>query len=255
MSAVVACKSCGSRFKAPAHLAGKRVRCKCGSPIAIPVPPPPVADELDLSAMSEGVSVETAPCPSCGAAMTEGAVVCMACGFNKATGTAVGGAETDADEKPRKKKAVVAAEDDGFPSVGARLAKVAIWLVVLGALGGAGWYIRGAIMHNPAAEAKELLPKFANGMNPEEVVAIVGKPPRETWTQEDPPEGSQSMIPKDIRLPYQKPYFATYGKERLKYGFVFLWRFSERSILRIHFDEEGKVVESEIFDPMKALGF
>ncbi len=203
--------------------------------------------------MSEGVSIETSPCPSCGAAMTPGAVVCIACGFNATTGAKAASAGGDVSTMPRRTE-VLAAEDEGWPSMGQRIVKLVIALAVLGALGGAGWYIRGAIKHNPGAEAKETLAKIQNGMNPEEVVAMVERPPRETWTTEDPPEGSQSLMPKEVRLPYVENYFKTHGAERLKYGFVFIWRFSERAQLHVHFDEEGKVASSEIVDRMKALG-
>ena len=203
--------------------------------------------------MSEGVSIETSPCSKCGAVMTAGAVVCIVCGFNATTGAKTANAGGDVPTIPRRTK-VLAAEDEGWPSMGQRIVKLVIVLAVLGALGGAGWYVRGAIKHNPGAEAKEIVAKIHNGMPPDEVVAIVDRPPRETWTTEDPPEGSQSLMPKEVRLPYVENYFKTHGAEKLKDGFVFIWRFSERAQLHVHFDEEGKVVSSEIVDRMKALG-
>ena len=113
MSIVVECGKCRIRKKAPDHMAGKRVRCKCGAVLAIPAvvhhAPAPTPSELDLSElslMSEGEAIAApASCPKCMAVMAEGAILCVNCGFNKETGQSVSAQEQSA--------AAAAAPEDG----------------------------------------------------------------------------------------------------------------------------------------------
>jgi len=105
----VACK-CGQRFAAPDKLAGKAVKCpKCGQPLRIPAAgtqqpgaQKPVAQQprpqqptpqqgAGLGGLLDEIGLAPAPttgpkCPSCGAAITQGAVICVECGFNSMTG-------------------------------------------------------------------------------------------------------------------------------------------------------------------------
>jgi len=68
----------------------------------------PLADDgpdlASLAAEEESVAAPAATCPSCGKAMTPGAVVCVQCGFDTRTGRAVGDgqpAQTEAEDKPK----------------------------------------------------------------------------------------------------------------------------------------------------------
>jgi hypothetical protein len=120
------CPSCGRQFTWKPELAGKSAKCKCGATIKVPAqpqasasasapkPPPPPAPEgnpLDdaydfaeptpppLPKRSQAAAAPAgtgAGCPSCGASMLPGAVICVSCGFNLKTGqkmsTVMGGA-------------------------------------------------------------------------------------------------------------------------------------------------------------------
>jgi predicted amidophosphoribosyltransferase len=114
--AKVICAGCGASFRAPAHAAGRRVKCpKCKAPLQIPARAAAVdqpdsrtqaslgagADEEDLvyklaegehvaAAVSEAPAVQStaggATCPSCGKAMPREAKICTDCGIDLKTG-------------------------------------------------------------------------------------------------------------------------------------------------------------------------
>src|SRR5205085_11537403 len=91
--------------KAPASAIGRKAKCpNCGNILTIPLPqqrkpvapePEPDADDnLDAMyalAQQEASSATTAhadqshQCPSCGGAMSAGAVLCVTCGYNMRT--------------------------------------------------------------------------------------------------------------------------------------------------------------------------
>jgi hypothetical protein len=99
---------CGKRLKAPAAAAGKRARCPaCGNVHILPAVAPPkvppqaqrVSEAPDVddpfSAMDELANLENAAtpaqssaihCPQCRAAMSDGAVLCINCGYDTRTG-------------------------------------------------------------------------------------------------------------------------------------------------------------------------
>lgn len=96
------CNGCGKSFVWKSELAGKKVRCKCGSVLQVPAdvrPPEPAAaapdapeDMYDLAPEPATPAARTAltddgyRCPSCGQGMVPGALACTACGFNLRTG-------------------------------------------------------------------------------------------------------------------------------------------------------------------------
>lgn len=104
MPIAVACQ-CGAKFAAKDELAGKAVKCpKCSQPLRIPAaegaakpsaaaktptkaPEPPVDNSVSniLDEFGIGKTVVGNKCPSCQAAMAEGAVICIQCGYNTKT--------------------------------------------------------------------------------------------------------------------------------------------------------------------------
>lgn len=95
MPIVVACQ-CGQRFQAKDELAGRTVKCpKCSSPLTIGAPSAakgrvpqavPAAAQAGAALFDQaGLKARGAdefPCPSCGAAMRMGTVVCLSCGYH-----------------------------------------------------------------------------------------------------------------------------------------------------------------------------
>jgi hypothetical protein len=89
------CDSCGKTYAWKPQLAGKRVKCKCGSPLTVPRSDPAAHDGGldDLAALAHGgddygaAPVAAGPrCPSCGEGVDASAVICINCGTNLKTG-------------------------------------------------------------------------------------------------------------------------------------------------------------------------
>jgi hypothetical protein len=101
---------CGTKLKLPTSAAGRKAKCpKCEEVFRIPELP--VADTTstlagdddaggslldDLAELQSSAPAPAAPasppgetCPKCGAAMAEGTVLCVSCGFNRQSGRAV----------------------------------------------------------------------------------------------------------------------------------------------------------------------
>lgn len=106
------CDACGKSYGWKAELAGRRVKCKCGGVMTVPASDPaavedaplPPPDFEDLYALADGTPVAEAvtppaftrgggggggDCPSCGARVNDGAVLCVSCGTNLKTGKKV----------------------------------------------------------------------------------------------------------------------------------------------------------------------
>ena len=113
-----ACPSCGRSFTWKRELAGKKVRCKCKAAIRVPeaLPADDGTYELDRTAVrdaelaaqvkregkvpttskkSEGAAGR---CPSCGAAVSKQAVICIQCGFDRSSGKQI---QTTVDGDPQ----------------------------------------------------------------------------------------------------------------------------------------------------------
>lgn len=111
MPIAIQCGSCRKRFAAKEKLAGHKVKCpQCGAVLTIPVPhpepqpapqigdlldeyetAPPPSGEIGLAPSGPSVGTESASyagpkCPSCGASLPPGAVICTDCGYNLRTG-------------------------------------------------------------------------------------------------------------------------------------------------------------------------
>lgn len=104
----VACGGCGHAYPWKPKYAGKRAQCRrCGHTMRMPEHPPgaePVAEaeeamdyELADTGGESSARGGSGWCPSCGAEMGEGAVLCVSCGYNIQTGEKVGGAMVRVD--------------------------------------------------------------------------------------------------------------------------------------------------------------
>jgi len=97
------CGGCSKGYTWKAELAGRRVKCKCGQVMTVPKEDPALAEATepnfdDLYALADGTPVAdeaiTPPpltrsggaCPSCGASVETGAVLCVKCGHSLKTG-------------------------------------------------------------------------------------------------------------------------------------------------------------------------
>lgn len=111
-SAVITCPGCQRQYRINPQIAGKKVRCKCGTSIQIPAEPAaaeqewnPLDDLLDNAGPAAAKPPEATPpatspatspakpgrtCPSCGTSVGAAAVICISCGTNLKTGKAVG---------------------------------------------------------------------------------------------------------------------------------------------------------------------
>lgn len=103
MAIKVSCQ-CGQSFAAKDELAGRTVKCpKCQNPLVIPAPAPasaaapapaaapalanqPLGDLLDQEGFQSHTGVR---CTRCNEPIPAGGVICVKCGFNVQTGTAV----------------------------------------------------------------------------------------------------------------------------------------------------------------------
>lgn len=98
MAIKVKCGGCGAGFNAKDELAGRRVKCpKCKNPITIEAAKKPAPQKtkvaaghnplLDLLDEQNVKSVVQGPsCLNCGSEITQGAIVCIECGYNHETG-------------------------------------------------------------------------------------------------------------------------------------------------------------------------
>ncbi|MEM8874299.1 MAG: hypothetical protein AAGD32_08560 [Planctomycetota bacterium] len=93
-----ACGACGKRWPWAAERAGKKAKCTCSHVMRIPAEPEAFADEDgdDLYGFAEDeFQPEATPaaasvCPSCGAGLAAGAVLCVTCGYDLRVGRKVG---------------------------------------------------------------------------------------------------------------------------------------------------------------------
>lgn len=129
------CESCGAAYRWKAELAGKKIKCKCGSVMRVPEslagdepatfemseshgdapfkgdPPPQAA-----APMHTPVPEPTGGCPDCGATLAFDAVLCVRCGYNLKTGQKLDGSTTLAvDDDDEQELAIAPAADAGKP--------------------------------------------------------------------------------------------------------------------------------------------
>lgn len=107
------CTACGKEYRWKPELAGRKAKCGCGAALVVPAGPPGGGDPAPAAkpaasapaALPSVASATPAPnakpidakptddaavgrgsCPSCGAALAAGAVLCVNCGYNLKTG-------------------------------------------------------------------------------------------------------------------------------------------------------------------------
>lgn len=143
------CPKCNQRYKVAEDFAGRTAKCKkCGQSVKIPKPVAAAAAEPDLASLlgEEAVGVKSAApavkqasarktatrkCAWCGAAMADGTVICVGCGFDVRTGRKVTAGPLE--EEPES-AAVTAARFT------ASLARGAVLSAIGAALGAAVWF-------------------------------------------------------------------------------------------------------------------
>ncbi len=267
MPIVVQCNGCGKRIKAPDRLAGKRAKCKCGVILAIPTARP--ADQVAAAQPSPPPagppSANEPTCPDCQAPMPDGAVLCTACGFNVQSGqrlslsvddapSSAKGSGTKSKSKGRNAKPQTDRTASAAPRIVGLVFRVATAAVVLGLVGGLAWVIKEGLSFSPAEQAQDALNSVYPGMTVQAVVDALGKKPQEVHVYEEKDSSSPFPIPVDKRAAYRDDFMKNTDAALLKHGFYFVYQFSQRDNLMIHFSPNGKVNSSELWDPMKILG-
>lgn len=87
----VACTHCEHAFQVSGDLAGLLAECpRCGHQVTVPLPPSQAREAPRLKVKHESTISGATRCPSCGAPMEEGAVLCLQCGFHLQRGERIG---------------------------------------------------------------------------------------------------------------------------------------------------------------------
>lgn len=264
MAVVVKCNSCGVRARAKDQLAGKRVRCKCGAVLKIPQLEP-MDDVAELSVLEGleggGAVAESEPrCPGCLALMPAGAVLCTACGYNKQTGRRLSVSVVDAAEPTAtapspneviKARAKSQLNEDRAGRAVQIMIKILVVAVIVGGVGGVGWIIKSSVAFDPKQQAADAMAKVTPGMTVQQAVDAVGKGPAEVCViGEQKQAGPLGLtMPVERKIPYQPDFMHVVDYKLLQYGFHFVYKYSLNDVVHIYFDEEGKVLGTELIDP------
>ena len=81
-----ACPNCSQVLEAPEDMAGQVVECPaCQQQITVPAPAATAPEEAGEAPLEDAAPASTA-CPSCGAEMESGAVLCISCGYHTKLG-------------------------------------------------------------------------------------------------------------------------------------------------------------------------
>lgn len=263
MSIVVSCEACGKRVNAPDRLAGRQARCKCGGIISIPAAPADLGGLDDLAAFearsasqAAGVGISAGNCPSCGSPLQSGAVLCVGCGFDLRRGTRASTAlEAAAGPEPAAKTMPARTPNLNDPGSGA--AGTIVKLVVLFAfLGGAGYgafLLKESLTFDPQRQRDEDHGKVYPGMTIQQVVDALGAKPRDVLTEREP-TGDKLVAGLPRKLAYSDDMMQKYSPRDLRYGFWFVYRYSERAELIVYFSAEGKVDSVVKHDPLTMIG-
>ncbi len=286
MSLIVTCKKCRKRMKASEKLAGKRVRCKCGHAVAVPAelepaaaaplslldentpdPEPQPVDFGDLAELAEGEAlVRGKSCPECFANIPEDGVLCTACGYDLRIGRRLGTeVQTDAPpaaaesaekkkatpKKEKKAKAVASDDDGGSIGVVGRLVKATLVLGVIALMLWGAYHLKSAIFFDPQKQMEEDHTLIYAGMTVKEVVTKLDRKPSEILAERKKSKSKDpllSLIP--AKLEYKDNFMTQYPREQLKYGFTFVYRYSERAEMHVLFNGNGRVHSAYTHDPL-----
>jgi uncharacterized Zn finger protein (UPF0148 family) len=95
------CPSCGKVLNVKDEYAGKKARCPgCQEGLTVPFAPEP-EPEPEAAAAAAAPAPSASACPSCDGALPDGAVFCVACGYDLRSGkqlqTVTGGGEEEED--------------------------------------------------------------------------------------------------------------------------------------------------------------
>jgi len=133
--------------------------------------------------------------------------------------------------------------------------KLLKWGLLLAVVGGMAYAVKEGISFDPRQQAQDALKKMKPGMTVPEVVDALAMKPRQVRTTiyENRP-GQPFPIPVEKGLPYKDDFVKDTDPKLIENGFSFIYRYTERDQLVVHFDPEGNVVSAEIVDFMKALG-
>jgi hypothetical protein len=265
-------------MRAPDHLAGKRARCRCGAIVAIPeAEAEPIPAELDLKAdspldlpllttdgskRSSSGPTETPVCPNCLTDLAPGTVLCTSCGFHLQSGRLLSVSTGEERTPPTgsvpsgKSAASRKASTGGAGlAVAGILMTILKWAVVVGVVVGLAYAVRQGLSFDPRQQAVDAKNKVYPGTTVQQVVDAIGRPPTDVRVivfESNP--NSPIALPKEKRIGYQNDFMNTVDPKLIADGFFLIYRFTDRDILAISFDSEGKAEGAVIVDPMKPLG-
>jgi uncharacterized Zn finger protein (UPF0148 family) len=92
------CPSCGKTLNVKDDYAGKKARCPgCKEVLTVPYAP-------EAAAAAAAPAAQTPACPNCNGSLAEGAVFCVACGFDLRSGKKHETVTSDVAEEEEKAK-------------------------------------------------------------------------------------------------------------------------------------------------------
>jgi len=175
--------------------------------------------------------------------MPPNAFICTNCGLNAHTGeylrVSVEQTPPAATSGGERRAAAPSRAAGAIGSGAASLIKPALILLALAAVGWIGWSVWEFVRFDPAAQAKAKLARLGPGMSVAQVVAVAGRPQQAYAWADDESSKSEEAIPRQAFVTYQDNFMEFYGKEKLKYGFVFVYFFTAAAAHEVHFDERG----------------
>lgn len=104
------CPSCGKTLNVKDDFAGKKARCPgCKEVLTVPHAPAPEAAAAAVAAPTAKAST----CPSCSGSLPDGAVFCVACGYDLRSGKKLETVTSDVAEEEEKEEEEAPADDGG----------------------------------------------------------------------------------------------------------------------------------------------
>jgi len=238
-------------------LAGKRAKCRCGAVLQVPTGNVGT-DEPDVLAI-EALAADL-KCPSCGVLLMADAQLCTACGYHLATGKRVKmsiGTGRAREGKAKKKSWCKKRNSGEAKQRYSRDLMKQIWIVfLLAAVAVVGWMVWGFVEYirfDPYQQAKDLAAQIQVGRTMAEVVEVVGNEPKHVYIYADSLPGQFSIGLRPRRIEYAPDIAARYSEEELQYGIDFVYLFSTKHVLKIHFEPDGRVSMAEAANVLASL--